>query len=85
MIHCWILHIWRGDWICSENLINVEAIRLPKSHFIKRKDDNNKTGQLTVIISQDLLYQVHRYVLNNSDEVQPYKGAYGLYTSINPV
>jgi len=30
----------------SEYLTNVKAIGLPKSHFIKRKKDNNKTGQL---------------------------------------
>ena len=39
---------------CSEYLTNIESIRLSKSHFIKRKDDNNKTGQSMVTISQDL-------------------------------
>jgi len=47
---------------CSEYLINVETIGLPKSHFIKRNDDNNKTGQSIVTISQDLLCQSYRYV-----------------------
>ena len=51
---------------CSEYLINVEVIGLPKSHFIKRKDDNNKTKQSMVTISQDLLCQA---LLNNSYEV----------------
>ena len=54
---------------CSEYISNVEAIRLPQSYFIKRKDDNNKTGQSMVTISQDLWCQAHRYVLNNSDKV----------------
>jgi len=54
---------------CSEYLTNVEAIGLPKSHFIKRKDGNNKNGQSMVSISQDLLCQAHRYVLNKNNEV----------------
>jgi len=37
----------------SEYLTNIEAIGLLKSHFIKRKNDNNKTGQSMVTISQD--------------------------------
>jgi len=57
---------------CSEYLINVEAIGLPKSHFIKRKDDNNKIGQSMITISHDLLCQAYRYVLNNIDEAQAY-------------
>ena len=36
---------------CSEYLINIKAIELPKFHFITRKDDNNKTGQSMVTIS----------------------------------
>ena len=35
----------------SEYLINVKVIRLPMSHYIKRKDDNNKTGLAMVTIS----------------------------------
>jgi len=45
----------------SEYLTNVEAIGLPKSHFIKRKG-NNKNGQSMISISQNLLCQAHRYV-----------------------
>ena len=57
---------------CSEYLTDVEAIGIPKSQFSKRKDNNNKTGQSMITISQDLLCQAYRYVLNNNDEVQHY-------------
>jgi len=71
---------------CSEYLFNVEAIGLLKSHFIKKKDDNNKTGQPMVTFSQDLLCQAHRYVLNNGDKIQPYiKEHMNYIRHINPV
>ena len=54
---------------CCEYLTNFEVIRLSKSHFIKRKDNNNKTGQSIITISQDLLCEAHIYILNNSDKV----------------
>ena len=59
---------------------------LPKFYFVKRKDDNNKTGQSMVTISQDLLYQAHKYFLNNSYEIQPYINEYIDYIRrTNPV
>jgi len=37
-------------------LNSAEVIGLPKSHFIKRKDDNNKIGQSMITISEDFCW-----------------------------
>ena len=57
---------------CNEYLSNVEVIGLPKRGCTKVTDGIDKIGQIVVTINKDLLCQVHRYVLNNTDEVQPY-------------
>jgi len=70
----------------SKYLTNVEVIKLPKSHYTKRKASNGTRELRMDIISKDLFYQAHRYVLNNSDEVQPYINEYIYYIRrINPV
>jgi len=42
IIECYIYE--EAIEFCSEYLINVKVIGILRSHFIKRKDDNNKTG-----------------------------------------
>jgi len=37
-----------------------------------RTDDNDNIGLAVLTVSRDLLYQAHRYVLHNNDEVQHY-------------
>jgi len=53
-------------------LSNVEAIRLPKRGCTKVIDGFGKIRQIVVTVNKDLLCQAHRYVLNNTDERQPY-------------
>ena len=56
----------------NEFLSNVEAIWLPKRVCTKRTYENGKIGLDVVTISRDLWCQEHKYILNNTNEVQPY-------------
>ena len=70
---------------CNEYLSNVEGIRLFKRVCTKSIDGNSKIGLDVITVSRDLLCQAHRYVLNNTDEIQSYINKYMDYIRhINP-
>ena len=57
---------------CNGYLSNIEPIGFPKRVCTNGTNDNDKIGLGVVTVSRDLLCQAHRYVLNNTDEVQSY-------------
>ena len=61
---------------CNKYLSNVEAIGLPKRGCTKVTDGLDKIRQIVVTVKKGLLCQAHRYVLNSTDEVQPYINAH---------
>ena len=65
IIECYIYE--EAVEFCKEYFSNVKIIRLPKP--IQRTDDNGTSALYVVPISNDLLCQAQRYVLNNTEEV----------------
>ena len=57
---------------CNEYLSNIEAIGLHMRGCTKVNDGFSKIWQIIITVNKGLLCQVYRYILNNTDEVQPY-------------
>ena len=70
IIECYIAE--EAVEFCSEYLSNVEAIGLPKSMYTNKRDFTSTSVARVVSVSCDLINEAHRYILHNSDEVQPY-------------
>ncbi|CAH9130336.1 unnamed protein product [Cuscuta epithymum] len=57
---------------CTNYISEVEAIGLPKSRHDGRCKGQGTRGLRCKSMSRDDVFQAHLYILNNSEEVQPY-------------
>ncbi|XP_045791642.1 uncharacterized protein LOC123886360 [Trifolium pratense] len=61
---------------CSNYLSEVDAIGVPKSRHDGRCDGVGTQGLNVKSMHIDIILQAHLYILNNTDEVQPYLSAH---------